>query len=164
MASFYLLSLNSDMELYLNNDGLQKALYGTDLEHAISQLKETTKLSVPLVVFGHMHKQLANGNGLRKMIVVGDDNSVYLNGAIVPRVKRLAYEHRTDSKNPLKTENPLLTPEPEGTIRAFTLVEILEGRLEKIAETWVSVMGDKTTLEEEHIIFSSGPCVSKLTM
>lgn len=103
-------------------------------------------------------------NGLRKMVVVGDDNSIYLNGAIVPRVKRLANEHRTDSNNHLETENRLLTPELEGTIRAFTVVEILEGRLEKISETWVSVMGDKTTLEEEHIIFSSGPSVSKLSM
>lgn len=62
---------------------IEHAICCTDLANAISQLKETTKLSIPLVVFGHMHKQLAYGNGLRKMIVVGDNNTVYLNGAIV---------------------------------------------------------------------------------
>ncbi|KAF6143677.1 hypothetical protein GIB67_021687 [Kingdonia uniflora] len=105
------------------------------LEKAISDFKETTQsqFSAPLVVFGHMHKELAYRKGLRKMIVVGADNTVYLNGAIVPRVKNF--------------------PETEGTVRAFTLVEILNGNLEKIAETWVSVIGDDTKLEEEQILF-----------
>ncbi|KAL1817687.1 hypothetical protein ACET3Z_020261 [Daucus carota] len=125
-----------------------------DLADALSQLKETTKLSVPLVVFGHMHKKLADGNGLRKMVVVGDDNSIYLNGAVVPRVKKLVIKHdATSSENPIKSVI--------GTKRAFTLVEILGGRLEKIVETWVSVMGDKAALYEEHILFSPGPSVSK---
>ena len=34
--------------------------------------------SPPLVVFGHMHKELAHGNGHTKMIVVGEDNTTYL--------------------------------------------------------------------------------------
>ncbi|KAK1375726.1 Metallophos domain-containing protein [Heracleum sosnowskyi] len=126
-----------------------------DLADALSQLKETTKLSVPLVVFGHMHKQLADGNGLRKMVVVGDDSSIYLNGAIVPRVKKLVVEH-----NGTCSENPT-TKSVVGTKRAFTSVEILGGRLEKIAETWVSVMEDQAALHEEHILFSSGTSVSK---
>ncbi|KAL8145318.1 uncharacterized protein LOC141706921 isoform X2 [Apium graveolens] len=125
-----------------------------DLADALSQLKETAKLSVPLVVFGHMHKKLADGNGLRKMVVVGDDNSIYLNGAIVPRVIKLVVKQNGTSENPA-------TKSVVGTKRAFTLVEILGGRLEKIAETWVSVMGDKVALHEEHILFSSGPSVSK---
>ncbi|XVF35520.1 hypothetical protein REPUB_Repub18cG0152900 [Reevesia pubescens] len=50
-----------------------------DLEQAISHLKETTTFSIPLVVFGHMHKELAHGNGLRKMMV-GTDDIIYLNG------------------------------------------------------------------------------------
>lgn len=134
-----------------------------DLADALSQLKETTKLSVPLVVFGHMHKKLADGNGLRKMIVVGDDNSIYLNGAIVPRVKKLVVKNSgTCSENPITNEAPLVSRKSVvGTKRAFTLVEILGGRLEKIAETWVSVIGEKVALHEEHILFSSGPSVSK---
>ncbi|XP_015577474.1 uncharacterized protein LOC8282522 isoform X2 [Ricinus communis] len=106
-----------------------------DLAQAIAHLKETAKVNVPLVVFGHMHKELAYGNGLRKMIVVGADKTIYLNGAIVPRVTRIDGE--------------------QGTRRAFTLVEILQGRVDKIAEAWVSVAGDATSVEEELILFKS---------
>ncbi|XP_028783387.1 uncharacterized protein LOC114739494 [Neltuma alba] len=114
-----------------------------DLEHAMSMLKENKQVPVPLVVFGHMHKELAYGNGLRKMIVVGNDNTIYLNGAVVPRVKKLADDgHRNFS-----------SPEANGTKRAFTVVEIVGGRVAKIAETWVSVVGDRAALEEEHILF-----------
>ncbi|GMP35634.1 hypothetical protein CsSME_00008002 [Camellia sinensis var. sinensis] len=135
-----------------------RAIYGTDLARAISQLKETTKLSIPLVVFGHMHKELAYGNGLRKMIVVGADNTIYLNGAIVPRIKRLvADEQATNSKTLMNNETSVSTPNAIGTVRAFTLVEISDGKLKKIAEAWVSVVGDKTALEEEHILYSRGP-------
>ncbi|CAN4084424.1 unnamed protein product [Withania somnifera] len=108
-----------------------------DLAHALAQLKDSAQYSVPLVIFGHMHKQLASGNGFRKMIVVGNDNTIYLNGAIVPRIRP-----------------PSLTAESEGTSRAFTIAEISNGRVEKIAETWISVIGDKTRLEEERILFS----------
>ncbi|MBA0865885.1 hypothetical protein Goshw_016229 [Gossypium schwendimanii] len=114
-----------------------------DLAQAISHLKETTNVSVPLVVFGHMHKELAHGNGLRKMIVVGTDNIIYLNGAIVPRVKRSTNETSLQASN------------SDGTYRAFTLVEILNGQVNKISESWVSVVGNETTLEEEHILFKS---------
>ncbi|EPS60701.1 hypothetical protein M569_14098, partial [Genlisea aurea] len=57
-----------------------------DLAKAISELRKTTQ-RIKLVVFGHMHKGLACGGGFRKMVVVGDDGIVYLNGAVVPRVK-----------------------------------------------------------------------------
>ncbi|CAN6681376.1 unnamed protein product [Malus baccata var. baccata] len=113
-----------------------------DLAQALSLLKETGKICAPLVVFGHMHKELADGNGLRKMIVVGDDNTIYLNGAIVPRVKRLNVEQGT--------------PESCGTMRAFTVVEILNGTVDNIVESWVSVAGNRITLEEEHFLFKSG--------
>ncbi|XP_057967677.1 uncharacterized protein LOC131157492 isoform X2 [Malania oleifera] len=126
-----------------------------DLALAISHLKETTNLSIPLVVFGHMHKELAHGNGLRRMIVVGTDNTIYLNGAIVPRVKMID-EQGTSERCFMNKETPILNPNSKGTTRAFTLVEILNGRLQRIAETWVSVIGDEATFEEEHILFKSG--------
>ncbi|XP_008242941.1 PREDICTED: uncharacterized protein LOC103341233 isoform X2 [Prunus mume] len=119
-----------------------------DLAQALSFLKETGKICGPLVVFGHMHKQLADGNGLRKMIVVGADNTIYLNGAIVPRVKRLNDEF-------VNKEPHLSTPESCGTIRAFTIVEIVDGAVDKIVESWVSVVGDRIALEEEHMLFNS---------
>jgi len=123
----------------------------TDLAYAISLLKENNQVSIPLVVFGHMHKELAHGKGFRKMIVVGDDNVIYLNGAIVPRVKSLSDE----DKRSLKVESPLSSLEAKGTARAFTLVELSDGRVTRVAESWVSVIEDRTTLKEEHILFES---------
>ncbi|KAL5709769.1 hypothetical protein ACHQM5_020416 [Ranunculus cassubicifolius] len=104
-----------------------------DLAQAISKLKETVEL--PLVVFGHMHKELENGN--RKMTLVGDDNTVYVNGAIVPRVKELVGDRG------------------KGTSRAFTIIDFFNGRLSKIAETWVSLVGGQTAVEDEQILFTS---------
>ncbi|XVE97506.1 hypothetical protein REPUB_Repub03eG0025300 [Reevesia pubescens] len=126
-----------------------------DLAQAISHLKETTTISIPLVVFGHMHKELAHGNGLRKMIVVGTDNIIYLNGAIVPRVKRLINEEQTAYRRSIDNETSLQASNADGTKRAFTLVEILNGQVDKISESWVSVAGNETTLEEEYILFKS---------
>ncbi|KAK2412790.1 Calcineurin metallo-phosphoesterase superfamily protein [Trifolium repens] len=120
-----------------------------DLECAISLLKENNQVSIPLVVFGHMHKELAHGNGFRKMIVVGTDNTIYLNGAIVPRVKSLG----DDNKRSLDDESPLSSLEAKGTARAFTLVELSNGRVTRVAESWVSVVEDRTTLKEEQILF-----------
>ncbi|CAI9098912.1 OLC1v1035644C1 [Oldenlandia corymbosa var. corymbosa] len=130
-----------------------------DLAAAISQLKETTNLSIPLVVFGHMHKRLADGIGLRKMIVVGDNDTVYLNGAIVPRVKRQGMEQEMgeSSGSSIRDADTVVTAassESAGTLRAFTVAEMLNGRVEKVAETWVSVNGENITLQEEHILFS----------
>ncbi|EXB95584.1 hypothetical protein L484_016888 [Morus notabilis] len=69
-----------------------------DLEQAISLLKDSNKVSVPLVVFGHMHER-----GLRKMIVkivVGSDDTIYLNGAnIVPRVRTLINEQAKEGSS-----------------------------------------------------------------
>nr|XP_043624187.1 uncharacterized protein LOC122595804 [Erigeron canadensis] len=125
-----------------------------DLELAISQLKGNPEYSVPLVVFGHMHKELTFGNGPRKMIVLGDDNTTYLNGAIVPRVKRFRDKQQTHTSSSSTTS----TPYSEGTLRAFTLIESKDGKLQKITETWVSVIGDNTALVEENILFSNNVC------
>lgn len=102
-----------------------------DLAQAISLLQETSKYSIPLVVFGHMHKELVHG-GSRKMISVASNNTIYLNGAVVPRVKPL---------------------DSGGSVRAFTVVDISGGRITKVVETWVSVVGDKTSIKDEHILF-----------
>lgn len=125
---------------------------GADLEQAISLIKANNKASVPLVVFGHMHKQLAKGNGLRKTIVVGSDQTVYLNGAVVPRV-RPSIDRRNTSTDIADDMANLSLQEPKGTFRVFTLVDILDGRVDKVTESWVSVIGDHTELEEEHLLF-----------
>ncbi|GAA0157586.1 hypothetical protein LIER_14825 [Lithospermum erythrorhizon] len=120
-----------------------------DLENAISQLKQTTRLSVPLVVFGHMHKGLAYG-GIRKMIAIRDDGTTYLNGAILPRVWLLGSNQEICSTS--STYNGAGV-ESHGSCRAFTIAELLDGELAKVTETWVSVVGDKVALEEEHTLF-----------
>ncbi|KAK4431836.1 hypothetical protein Salat_0945700 [Sesamum alatum] len=132
-----------------------------DLAHALSQLKETTKLQIKLVVFGHMHKNLAYGTGLRKMIAIGDDDTIYLNGAIVPRVKTMCKEqvNNATSSNPEKTS--AVTSDLEGTKRAFTVADIFDGRLEEVVETWVSVIGEQVTIEDELVIFSKAAESSK---
>ncbi|KAL5980517.1 hypothetical protein ACLOJK_028425 [Asimina triloba] len=100
----------------------------TDLEQALSDLKKDTQLSIPLVVFGHMHKELAFRNGFRKMIEVGPDKTIYLNGAIVPRVKHTATGSWTSSRCFDNTETPFCADEAQTTLRAFTLVDMSDGR------------------------------------
>lgn len=123
-----------------------------DLAQAISEVKATTKHSIPLVVFGHMHKKLAYG-GHRKMINVGADNTIYLNGAIVPRVRKLNGDQGETSTS--KSEDG--SSSGCATARGFTLVELVGGKVTKIAETWVSVTGegDCISLQEEHLLFES---------
>ncbi|KAK1323387.1 hypothetical protein QJS10_CPA02g01252 [Acorus calamus] len=123
-----------------------------DLARALSDIKASTQLSIPLVVFGHMHKELAYRKGQRKMIMVSPDSTVYLNGAIVPRVKYLDDGGGTSEPKSMKAK----APPQGGTLRAFTVVEFLNGRLEKITETWVSVVGEKAELELEHVLFKHG--------
>lgn len=123
-----------------------------DLAQAISDLQRNTQIPIPIVVFGHMHKELAYGNGIRKMIVVGTDSTVYLNGAIVPRVKmaRGASSQGTEADK----NQPQASEVKDGTLRAFTLVEMIEGRVAKISEIWLLVAGNETQVEEENILFS----------
>lgn len=121
-----------------------------DLTKAISKLKENAKFCIPLVVFGHMHKELAHGKGLRKMIVVGDDGIIYLNGAIVPRVRSSTSELTGNTSN----NSNEASHSDKGSARAFTTVDISEGRVTKIAECWVSIVGETTKLQEEHILLS----------
>nr|GEV87135.1 protein ABHD17C-like [Tanacetum cinerariifolium] len=121
-----------------------------DLALAISQLKGDTKHSVPLVVFGHMHKELAFGNGPRKMIVVGDDNTVYLNGAIVPRVKIFPHKQQTDSSSSSSTtDTSTFTPNSEG-ITADKNVDVhlvdTKGGNKVVATFWKHPFGKLTVL------------------
>ncbi|CAH8357186.1 unnamed protein product [Eruca vesicaria subsp. sativa] len=96
------------------------------------------ELSVPLVVFGHMHKEFDGGKGNRKMVVQDSYNKiVYVNGAIVPRVK----------ERPVGAAEEL---ESGGTIRAFTLVEILDGKIKKVVESWVQVVGSMVKIVKKH--------------
>lgn len=118
-----------------------------DLERAISDLQRETGVSIPLVVFGHMHKSLAYGRGLRKMIAFGANQTIYLNGAVVPRVK-YAQASSTSEQNGLEGLG-FTVP----TSRAFNIVDLFEGTVEKISEVWVLVSGARTELEEEIVMY-----------
>lgn len=118
-------------------------------------MKKNTELPIPLVVFGHMHKELAYGNGLRKMVVVGTDDTIYLNGAVVPRVKCSASEQGSSGGGFVR-EEVFHSDVSKGTLRAFTVIDIKDGRVEKITESWVAVSGETTRLQEEQILFDNG--------
>ncbi|KAG0472358.1 hypothetical protein HPP92_016904 [Vanilla planifolia] len=120
-----------------------------DLAQALLELKSSKQLSIPLVVFGHMHKGLAYG-GLRKMVSIGPDDTIYLNAAVVPRVKQ-PHERATSSKNACEL---LKEDSNKGdTLRVFTVVDVFNGRVEKISETWVLVTSRRAYVEEENILF-----------
>ncbi|CAA0819969.1 Calcineurin-like metallo-phosphoesterase superfamily protein [Striga hermonthica] len=123
-----------------------------DLAVALSQLKASTKLPIKLVVFGHMHKELAYGKGVRKMIVVGDDSTVYLNGAVVPRIKTISNEEQVSH---ISSEmSSAIASDFKGTLRSFTIADIVDGNLEKVSETWVLVIKDMVKIENEVILFN----------
>jgi uncharacterized protein (TIGR04168 family) len=57
-----------------------------DLASALTQLHQEG-VAVPAVVFGHMHHVL-HGGGLRNMVSIDEERgTVYLNAAVVPRIK-----------------------------------------------------------------------------
>lgn len=124
-----------------------------DLEQAISDLQRETGVSIPLVVFGHMHKSLAYGGGLRKMIAFGANNqTIYLNGAVVPRVKpaeAMSPSTISTSERDELQESGSVGP----TSRAFTTVDLFDGTVEKISEVWVLVSGAQAELEEETVLY-----------
>lgn len=119
-----------------------------DLEWAISDLQREARVSVPLVVFGHMHKSLAYGRGLRKMIAFGANHTIYLNGAVVPRVKFAQTTPRYEQNQ--SEGSGSMAP----TLRAFTIADLSEGRVEKISEVWVLVSGTRTEVEEEIVLYT----------
>lgn len=124
-----------------------------DLEQAISDLQRETGVLIPLVVFGHMHKSLAYGGGLRKMIAFGANNqTIYLNGAVVPRVKPA--EERSSSNIFTSERNELQEPGSVApTSRAFTTIDLFGGAVEKISEVWVLVSDARAELEEETVLY-----------
>eukprot|EP00181_Compsopogon_caeruleus_P002730 CAMPEP_0184683060 /NCGR_PEP_ID=MMETSP0312-20130426/9785_1 /TAXON_ID=31354 /ORGANISM="Compsopogon coeruleus, Strain SAG 36.94" /LENGTH=342 /DNA_ID=CAMNT_0027135119 /DNA_START=133 /DNA_END=1161 /DNA_ORIENTATION=+ len=95
-----------------------------DLRQAINHAIENGK-KVPLVVFGHMHKRLERGRGIRKMVAIEND-TVMVNAAVVPRVV--------------------------GGNRVFTVVEIDQSWLvSSVAEVWVNSYG---VVQDEAVLLS----------
>ncbi|KAG6557568.1 hypothetical protein Mapa_000844 [Marchantia paleacea] len=126
-----------------------------DLRNAISQVKKKRK--VPLVVFGHMHKGLQYGVSERNMIVVGEDKSVYLNAAVVPRIRKLSSSNADEVSLETKLAESSLhecyesepLPSQIPSERNFTLVEMEDGELKKISEVWIKVEESQASIGEE---------------
>ncbi|EFJ32336.1 hypothetical protein SELMODRAFT_227655 [Selaginella moellendorffii] len=98
-----------------------------DLEEALKSCEG--KCEIPLVVFGHMHKELLCG-GERKMTAVGSNGTVYVNGAVVPRERSKSSE------------------------RAFTVVTLADdNRVDKVTETWVRIKGKQVDTVAESVLF-----------
>jgi uncharacterized protein (TIGR04168 family) len=126
----------------------------TDLAQAISELQSNTQIPIPLVVFGHMHKSLAySSTKFRKMVAVGNKEIVYLNGAVVPRVKHVLVDNASSSSKDSKdvAENSDFVT---ASLRAFTIVDMHEGKVKKISETWVLV-ADQISVKEEITLFET---------
>eukprot|EP00250_Pteridium_aquilinum_P019640 c24509_g3_i2 orf=162-1208(+) len=113
-----------------------------DLEAALKTVKEQAQHNVQLVIFGHMHKTLAHNRGNRTMLVRGQDNIIYVNAAIVPRVLDVNACESNTNNGGLET------------LRNFTVIDLAYGQVEKVAETWVRV-GESVSVEEDTILYSS---------
>lgn len=85
-----------------------------DLQQAIAYAQKQGK-TVPLVAFGHMHHRLRHRQDRLRDHLRQQDQTVYLNGACVPRI---------------------LTDEQE-TKRHFSLVTLANHRVHRIAQVWV---------------------------
>jgi len=91
-------------------------------------------------VFGHMHRDLKYGHPRRRtMLVVGPDETVYLNAAVVPRVRKL-----------VASDDKALTQ------RHFVLVNIQGREVEDIHEVWVTVGPEGVNCETKQTLMY--PC------
>jgi uncharacterized protein (TIGR04168 family) len=62
-----------------------------DLRGAIQEAQQQG-IPIPLVVFGHMHRQLRGNLGQRQMWQRDETGTVYFNAAVVPRIRTVAGE------------------------------------------------------------------------
>ncbi|MEN9214157.1 MAG: TIGR04168 family protein [Gloeomargarita sp. DG02_5_bins_242] len=72
-------------------------------------------VNIPLVVFGHMHRQLRGHLGQRRMWQRDDQGTVYFNAAVVPRVRPVGCE----------------------TLHHFGYVELAANGVAALAQVWV---------------------------
>jgi len=112
-----------------------------DFEEAIAAVKQEG-IKVPLVVFGHLHQKLQGDHVLKRtMLVVGEDKTIYLNAAVVPRVRGV-----------MEPDLTLLTQ------RHFVLVEFQDSEVEGVYEVWVTVGEDeKCEVTGKTLMYSRTP-------
>lgn len=91
----------------------------TDLELAIDQIK-SMGLRVPLVIAGHMHHKIITPRGARRTRLLRHGRTIYVNSAVVPRIKRLSNG---------------------AVVSYFMRVFCQAGKLQTIEEIWVDADG-----------------------
>ena len=113
-----------------------------DLEEAL-EICNSCNNPASLVLFGHMHHTLKKG-GFRNMVDIHDmSGTVYLNAAVVPRVKTIK-KHRGEGQ------------ESTHRCRHFLMVEMADGIVWEAKNVWVSVEHDLSNSAEvvdEQVIF-----------
>ncbi|KAL4419082.1 hypothetical protein ABPG77_002223 [Micractinium sp. CCAP 211/92] len=108
-----------------------------DLAEALDMLS-AQGVRVPLVLFGHMHSQL-KGSGLRNMVEVDPaSGTVYLNAAVVPRVRRLPLPADGGAASGTSTGGGAAAGD---TIPChhFLVVELRHGVVAAARDAWVGV-------------------------
>lgn len=100
-----------------------------DLAEAIAQVQSLGK-SIPLVTFGHMHHELKIPRGERRKLVEVRGQTVYYNGACVPRVIRTA----------------------EDIKRNFSLVTLKGGIVQKISLIWLN---QDFVIQSDELLYSA---------
>jgi len=90
-----------------------------DLEEAL-EVAASCGRAASLVLFGHMHHRLKKG-GYRNMVSVDEDHgTVYLNAAVVPRIKNVGDTNMA-------------------TCRHFVKVAMMDGAVQEASNLWVTV-------------------------
>ncbi|KAJ7551062.1 hypothetical protein O6H91_07G132400 [Diphasiastrum complanatum] len=125
----------------------------SDLQEALNSVQKIHGRKIPLVVFGHMHKSLQMGLGERTMLVSGTDGIIYLNGAVVPRVKRgVIFDSSSKVRNSQFHDKGSVKGYSSSLKRHFTVVDLVDNAVAKIVENWVSV-AENTCQGAETILY-----------
>lgn len=123
-----------------------------DLEEALEHLHVCGR-HVPLVVFGHMHESLKFGKKLRNMVEISQETgTVYLNTAVVPRVRHLKVPATVKSSSDGEhSESDVaemgVKRMREVTARQFTLAEVTDGLVSLVRSVWVCQRGRREGFE-----------------
>lgn len=91
---------------------------------------------VPLVVYGHMHSQLKGGGLRNRVSACSESGIVYLNAAVVPRVRRVPVAAVAEALQAAGSCGAAAAAEPV-TVHHFVEVVLRGGEVAGAADVWV---------------------------
>ena len=131
-----------------------------DLEEAL-EIASSCGRNASLVLFGHMHHTLKKG-GYRNMVEVDEGTgTVYLNAAVVPRVKNI--KTSSDSHVSGHTDAGVILSQKESVgedakARHFMQVTLADGIVQKASNVWVRISSSKgADIVEEQALLKRNP-------